>query len=74
MVPERETERERETSQKNERKRDIYRGPPTAANYTENKHIAESNTLLLTGISVAGDGKITTFTGQPSVWQESEHV
>lgn len=41
MVP----ERDRRTS--NKRKRDIYRGQPTAANYTENKHIAESNTNSL---------------------------
>lgn len=28
----------------------------------------------MTGISTASDGKISAFTGQPSVWQEFEHV
>lgn len=46
----------------------------TAANYTENKQSWEKHTLFLTGISEASGGKITVFTGKPSVWQEFEHV
>lgn len=35
-----------------------------------NTELREIHILFLTGISTASDGKITAFTGQPSMWQE----
>lgn len=74
-------QRDRETAEErglsNERERDGHLQRSTKQlliTQKTNKELRETHTLFLTQISKASGGKITAFTGQPSVWQEFEHV